>query len=202
MNTLNLTQINAAVDAAFATALATWNAHALDATQPALQHSAAQTIGDGVTLRTDTYTGPKGAGFAVAATLTIGKRALTACKQHGPETWRERALTRDGVLAALEADYAATLSAGITVGGIALAAEANDQAKFSQLVTLLREAEEQCPDDAAKAAFRASTTKIADIHNTLHELTITEARALIVQYGTAVNALWTEYANRRAALSV
>jgi len=202
MNTLNLTQINAAVDAAFATALATWNAHALDATQPALQHSAVQTIGDGVTLRTDVYTGPRGAGFAIFATLTIGKRTLTACKQHGPETGRERALTRDAVLAALEADYAATLSAGITVAGITLAAEANDQAKFSQLMTLLREAEEQCPDDGAKAAFRESATTIVDIRDAVHSMSVAGARALIVQYGTALNVMWTAFAQRREALMV
>ena len=89
MNTLNLTQINAAVDAAFASALATWNAHASDATQPALQHSTAQTIGDGVTLRTDVYTGPKGAGFAVVAGIDIHWRTVQIVKQHGPETHRD-----------------------------------------------------------------------------------------------------------------
>ncbi len=89
MSTLTITQINAAVDAAFATALTTWNAHAADAAQPALQRSPAQTIGDGVTLRTDVYTGPRGAGFAVVAGIAIHWRTVQVVKQHGPETHRD-----------------------------------------------------------------------------------------------------------------
>ncbi|MEI7957898.1 MAG: hypothetical protein WCI40_02220 [Verrucomicrobiota bacterium] len=80
MNTLTLSQINAAVDAAFQTALAL--------AQP--QRIAPQAIGDNATLRTDVYTGPKGSGFVVVAVVDLKWRKLTVAKQHGPEAGREQ----------------------------------------------------------------------------------------------------------------
>jgi len=192
MNPLTLAQINAAVDAAFQTALAQ---------NPTIQ-VAIQQIGDNATLRTDLYTGPKGTGFAVVAVIDLGWRKVTISKQHGPETWREQPLDCKAILDALDANYNAQIARGITVNGITLAAQKDDMDKFTQLISLLREAEELQPDDAAKAAFRSSPTTIADIHDVIHLMTVTEARQLIVQYGQAANTLWTDYANRRAALSV
>ena len=75
-----LSEINAAVDAAFNAALALPN--------PA--RVAASSLGDNATLRTDTYTGPRGAGFVVMAVVNLGWRTLTIARQHGPETNRER----------------------------------------------------------------------------------------------------------------
>lgn len=190
MNTLTLSQIDAAVDAAFQTALA------------APQRIAPQQIGDGCNLRTDVYVGPRGSGFAVVAQIKIGQRTIARVRQHGPETWREHDWDRKAINDALEADYNAKAAMGITVNGVTLAAAESDRAKFTQLIALLREAEELQSDDASKTAFRASTTKIADIHDAVHEVAVTEARQLIVQYGQTLNALWTDYANRRAALSI
>ena len=82
MNTLTLSQIVAAVDAAFQTALAL----------PQPQRIAPQSVGDNATLRTDVYTGPKGSGLVVVATVTLPWRKLLIAKQHGPETERERPL--------------------------------------------------------------------------------------------------------------
>jgi len=200
MNTLNMTPIKAAVAPAFQSALATFTAHAADAAQPALQRVAAQQIGEGCTLRTDVYAGPHGSGFAVVAMIKIGSRIITRVRQHSPETWRERDWDHKAIQSALDEDYNAQVTEGITVNGITLAAQKDDCDKFTQLIALLREAEELQPDDAAKMEFRASTVSIADIHNTVHQLTVTQARQFIVQYGHARNALWTDFANRRALL--
>ena len=189
MNTLTLSQIGAVADAAFQTTLALPQ-----------QRVVPQAIGDNVTLRTDIYVGPFGSGFAVVAQIKIGERIIIRVRQHGPETARERDWDHQAIQNTLEADYNMHVAKGITVNGITLAAHKDDLDKFTQLIALLREAEELQPDEAAKVAFRASSTKIADVHNTVHEFTVTEARQLIVQYGQAVNALWTDYANRRAAL--
>ncbi len=80
MNTLNLTQIIAAVDAAFQATLAL----------PQPQRVAPHAVGDNVTLRTDVYTCKKGAGFVVAAVVALPWRKLVIAKQHGPETRREQ----------------------------------------------------------------------------------------------------------------
>jgi len=80
MNTLTLSQIDAAVDAAFQTTLAL----------PTPVKIASQAIGDNATLHTDVYTGPKGTGFAVIAVVDLKWRKLVVAKQHGPETAREQ----------------------------------------------------------------------------------------------------------------
>lgn len=82
MSILNLTEINAAMDAAFAKTLAL----------PTPVKVAAHAIGDNATLRTDVYAGPLGSGFAVVATVALPWRKMTLAKQYGPETWRERPL--------------------------------------------------------------------------------------------------------------
>ena len=80
MNPLTISQISAAVDAAFQTALA----QAAPVTK-----SAPQAIGYNATLRTDVYMGPKGSGFVVYAAVDLKFRTLVIVRQHGPETWRE-----------------------------------------------------------------------------------------------------------------
>jgi len=79
MNPLTLTQISAAVEAAFQTTLA------LATPAPVAPRS----LDDKTTLRTDIYTGPHGSGFIVSAVLDLGWRKLVVSKQHGPETHRE-----------------------------------------------------------------------------------------------------------------
>ena len=80
MSQLTLSQINAAVDAAFATVLA----------QTPPQRVASAAIGDNAALRVDTYTSPKGAGLAVVATVDLKFRKLIIVRQHGPESFREQ----------------------------------------------------------------------------------------------------------------
>ena len=89
---LKLTEINAAVDAAFNAAVA------------APQRVAPQVLGENATLRTDVYTGPRGAGFAVAAMVDLGWRKLEIARQHGPEMHREQpAPTLEALVAECEA---------------------------------------------------------------------------------------------------
>lgn len=80
MSILTLSQISAAVDAAYQTALAL--------TTP--QKVAAQAIGDNATLRTDVYSGLKGTGVVVTATMNLTWRKFVIARQHGPETGREQ----------------------------------------------------------------------------------------------------------------
>ena len=98
----------------------------------------------------------------------------------------------------IDGDYAAALAAGVTVGGITLAAEEGDQNIFSRFLTMLATAEGLQADDATKAAFCASMQTVADHSGAPHSMTVTDLRGLIVQYGAAVQALWTTKATRRA----
>ena len=82
MSNLSLSEINAAVDAAYATALA----------PSSVVCFSIQPIGDNATLRTDLYAGTGGSGFVVTATVDLKFRKLIIARQHGPETWREQAL--------------------------------------------------------------------------------------------------------------
>ncbi|MCX6968481.1 MAG: hypothetical protein NTZ46_12040 [Verrucomicrobia bacterium] len=87
MNTLTLTQVQAAVDSAYQAALA----------MP--QRVATQSIGANATLRTDLYTGPCGSGFIVVATVDLAWRKLVIARQHGPEAGRDQpAPTRASLL--------------------------------------------------------------------------------------------------------
>jgi len=110
---------------------------------------------------------------------------------------------RTAKLVQLKAAYDTTLSAGITPqgSGIVLAAGAEDTAKFGQLATLLREAEELQPDDAAKAAFRGSPVTITDLSGAAHVVTVDQVRAILVSYGMQLNALFIAYAAKRAAVT-
>ena len=91
MATLVLSQIVAAVDAAYATAAAL----------AVPTRVAAASIGDNASIQTDVYQGPQGSGFQVVAKITLGIRTIAVCKQSGPETWRNTsALTVAGINAA------------------------------------------------------------------------------------------------------
>lgn len=79
---------------------------------------------------------------------------------------------------------------GIMVNGIRLAAGERDRALFSQGLILLRETEDLLPDEAGKTAFRASPQIITDAEGTLHTLSVTDLRAMLVAYGTAYQTLW------------
>ena len=102
-------------------------------------------------------------------------------------------------LAQIDAAYLAALKAGVTVGGITLAAEESDQNIFARFLTMLATAEGLQTDDASKEAFRASSQTFADHNGVAHTLSVTDLRALIVQYGQAVQTIWTAKATRKAA---
>ena len=98
MSILTLSEINQAVEAAYATA----------ATAATVLHSGPTAIGDNATLQTDVYDGPQGSGWAVTAFITLGMRKIAICKQVGPETWRNTsAFTVAGINAAQKALRAA-----------------------------------------------------------------------------------------------
>ena len=151
-------------------------------------------------VRTDLYNGSRGNGFQILGTMRIGKFTFYRSRQHGPEAWRERDWSIPQMFEALEADYSSVISKGIAIGDITLAAQEDDRSKFTQLISLLREAEELQPGDDEKAAFRSSPVTIADIHGQPHSMSVQEARGLIVQYGMQLNSLWAIYAQRRADL--
>ena len=191
MNILTPAQISTIVDEEFASTVAL----------PKAIRVAPRPLGENSAIRTDVYVGPKGSGFVVVGTMKIGTMTFARSRQQGPETTRERDWDKPGILKTLETNYNKLRNTGLAVGGITFAAQDSDMAKLSQLVTLLREAEELQPDDAAKEAFRASQTTLVDINNVVHSVTVTEARQLIVQYGQAIQAMWATYADQRALMN-
>lgn len=106
-------------------------------------------------------------------------------------------------LAEFHGTYTTAINAGITPTGtdITLAAEQNDQAEFTKLITLLREVEEMQPTDNAKAAVRNSTTTIVDKDSVPHEVTVQQLRLMIVDYGNQLKTLWGTYATKRAQVN-
>jgi hypothetical protein len=107
---------------------------------------------------------------------------------------------RQTALGKAQADYEKTITKGITVNEITFAAQDSDRAAFTQLMTLLREAEEAQPDDAAKATFRASQYTVTDIDGAPHSLAVDQIRAAIIQYGNAINGLWASFAEKKASI--
>ena len=190
MDKLTLAQINDAVIAAFQTTLAL----------PQPQRVAAQPIGTNATLRTDCYSGPKGTGFAVVATVDLGWRTLAIVKQHGPESWRELPLNRNALLAELSSSYAKTCAEGVTVNGAKWKATDAALNSFTALAALLRE-KEAALSEADQITFDASPVTLTDLLDMPHNLTVLEFRAFIVAYGDAVLALWNTFAQQRAALA-
>ena len=81
---------------------------------------------------------------------------------------------------------------GITVNGIRLASAGKDRSIFSQMLVLLREAEDMQPDEASKTAFRQSPQTIVDADGQSHTMTVTDVRALLVLYGSAYRDLWQD----------
>ena len=153
------------------------------------------------TVCTDVYSGPQGTGFQVAGQINIGGALFMRVRQHGPEIWREHSWDRTGMLAALDKAHGRLVGGGICVHGITLRAEESDRASFAQLVTLLREAEELQPDEAAKAAFRNSEVTITDIAGSPHRISTSEVRAMLVEYGLRLNSEWTDLVIAKAELS-
>lgn len=73
--------------------------------------------------------------------------------------------------------------------GIKLLCGKEDRAKFSQLLVMLREAEELLPADQ-RDAFKSSDITFSDANGSSCTRSVTAFRQLMVEYGQAYNALW------------
>jgi len=98
MALFTLSQVQAAVDAAFA------------ATPVPPVQAASSSIADNATMRTDVYTHPKGGGFRVVANINFGSVTLQIVRNSGPDTASERTVTQaqwDAAMVAYQALRAA-----------------------------------------------------------------------------------------------
>lgn len=98
--------------------------------------------------------------------------------------------------AAIEGDYSATIARGVTVGGITLAAGDLDRQRFSELAVLLREAQ-LLP---GSPITDETPQPITDIDGTPHTVTVGQLRAMLVQYGLAIQTAWVTRAEALAQL--
>jgi hypothetical protein len=99
---MDLTPLNAAIEAAYQTALI----------NPQLVMP--QTIAENVTLQTDTYTAATGPGFKVICIVTISSVnfRVSRVRNHGPDTASEREWPAEGIEAAAQAHVAKCLTQG------------------------------------------------------------------------------------------
>lgn len=135
MSKLTLSQISAAVAAAYQTTLAL--------ATPI--NVAPQAIGDNAMLRTDVYNGPKGPGFIVTVTMDLKWRKVVIARQHGPETWREQPAP---TLASLLAECAAKRAAAYEARGCS-------DKDYVDAITKM-----SSPDPATKTAGAAQETAV------------------------------------------
>jgi hypothetical protein len=87
-------------------------------------------------------------------------------------------------LARIEGAFAARIRQGITIGGVTLRAADTDRTAFTQLLTMLNEAE--------RVGMLPPTTTIADKDGVPHELPTAQVRAMLVQYGGIYQTLWLQ----------
>ena len=85
-------------------------------------------------------------------------------------------------LARIDGAFAARIRRGITVAGITLRAADSDRTAFTQLLTMLNEAE--------RLKMLPAQTAIADREGQPHTLPTTQVRAILVEYGGIYQALW------------
>lgn len=85
-------------------------------------------------------------------------------------------------LARIEGAFAARIRQGITVEGVTLRAADSDRTAFTQLLTMLNEAE--------RLGMLPPVTTITDKDGVPHELPTAQVRAMLVQYGGVYQSLW------------
>ena len=85
-------------------------------------------------------------------------------------------------LARIEGAFAARIRKGIAVAGVTLRAADSDRSAFTQLLTMLNEAE--------RLGVLPPTTTIADRDGVPHGLPTALVRGMLVEYGGAYQALW------------
>ena len=111
------------------------------------------------------------------------------------------AVDRKGLLRALDASYAATCAAGVTVQGVQWKATDSALNSFTALAALLREKEAALTTDESRAALHGSQVTLMDLNDAPHSMTVVGFRAFVTAYGDAVLALWHSYTEQRAALA-
>jgi len=84
----------------------------------------------------------------------------------------------------IDGAFPARLPRGITVAGITLRAADSDRTAFTQLLTMLNEAE--------RLKMLPAQTAIADRDGQPHTMPTDQVRALLVQYGGIYQALWLQ----------
>jgi hypothetical protein len=75
-------------------------------------------------------------------------------------------------------------------GSIRMLCGDRDRALFASALTLYRTHEDLLPDEAAKESFRGSMVTFSDASGQPHELTVQQARQLLVVYGAMYQAIW------------
>ena len=98
------------------------------------------------------------------------------------------------------ARYAARLTAGVTVNGILLGSTDSDQTMFHRLSSHLDNQERLLTGDAL-AGFSATNLTLTDSKGLPHTLTVAAYRQMIVAYGAALLAMWTQAATLNAAIA-
>lgn len=85
-------------------------------------------------------------------------------------------------LARLDGSLAARIRRGISVRGITLRAAEADRAAFTQLLTMLNEAE--------RLDMLPERTTITDRNGQPHDLPTAQVRSLLVEYGLIYQSIW------------
>jgi hypothetical protein len=97
-------------------------------------------------------------------------------------------------IARIEGAFAARIRQGITIGGVTLRAADSDRTAFTQLLTMLNEAE--------RLDMLPPTTTIADKSGVPHELPTAQVRAILVQYGGVYQTIWLQRVGLENAVKV
>jgi hypothetical protein len=179
----DLTAINDAIETAYQTALA----------NPRKQPATPVNGNPDQTVSVILYETPQGSGFRVAGRITVAGHCFVRILNHGPDEASARDWPDiDHEVARRSLVKAEQLGITLPFGGgtITLAAKEKDRSLFAQALILFREAEDLQPDAAAKEAFRNSTVTIADHSGIPHALTVSQARQLLVAFGSAYQTLW------------
>ncbi len=99
-------------------------------------------------------------------------------------------------------DRAERLGIDVPFGDVVvrLACGDRDRAMFSSALVLYRTYEDELPSEEAKAAFRSSPVTFADSDGHPHTLTVSQARSLIIAYGSIYASLWSAAVNASSAV--
>lgn len=109
------------------------------------------------------------------------------------------AITPPATRESIEATFNAAIAAGITAGGITLAAADADRNAFAQRTTLFNTVANSMGSEFPAFAS-TNTTVVRDKNGLAHTMTIAQFLTLMIGYGQAFDTLWTTRANALAEL--